>query len=40
LKYEDGELSYILAPQKLKQGDKISASETDIDIKVGNCLST
>jgi large subunit ribosomal protein L2 len=40
IKYEDGELSYILAPAKLKQGDKIISgnSESDIDIKIGNSL--
>ena len=37
LKYEDGELAYIIAPQRLKAGDKIVASET-ADIKPGNTL--
>jgi len=38
IKYEDGENSYILAPQKLNVGDKIISSEA-ADIKVGNSLS-
>jgi len=37
LKYEDGELSYILAPQRLKAGDKVIAAET-ADIKPGNAM--
>ncbi len=37
LRYEDGEFSYILAPQKLAVGDRIVSSD-DADIKVGNCL--
>ncbi len=37
VKYEDGELSYILAPQRLKAGDKIVASDS-ADIKPGNTL--
>jgi large subunit ribosomal protein L2 len=37
VKYEDGTLSYILAPEGLKVGDKIIAGET-ADIKVGNAL--
>ena len=35
LKYEDGELSYIIAPQKLAVGDKIVSGE-NVDIKIGN----
>lgn len=39
LKYEDGALSYILAPAKLKQGDKVvSGLGSDVDIKIGNAL--
>ncbi len=39
LKYEDGALSYILAPAKLKQGDKVvSGLGGDVDIKIGNAL--
>ena len=37
IKYEDGELSYILAPNGLKAGDKVVSSAT-ADIKPGNCL--
>ena len=37
IKYEDGELSYILAPNGLKAGDKVISSAT-ADIKPGNCL--
>jgi large subunit ribosomal protein L2 len=37
LKYEDGELAYIIAPQRLKAGDKIVASD-NADIKPGNTL--
>ena len=37
IKYEDGELSYILAPNGLKAGDTVIASAA-ADIKPGNCL--
>lgn len=37
IRYEDGELSYILAPQRLNVGDKVEAGE-GADIKVGNAL--
>ena len=37
IKYDDGELSYIIAPQRLAPGDKIIASER-ADIKPGNAL--
>ena len=37
LKYEDGTLSYILAPYGLKAGDQVVSSAT-ADIKPGNCL--
>ena len=37
IKYEDGELSYILAPNGLKAGDVVVSSAT-ADIKPGNCL--
>ena len=37
IKYEDGELSYILAPNGLKAGDKVISS-VNADIKPGNCL--
>ena len=37
VKYEDGELRYILAPVGLKAGDTVVASAS-ADIKPGNCL--
>ena len=37
IKYEDGTLSYILAPIGLKDGDKVM-SGVNADIKPGNCL--
>ena len=37
IKYEDGTLSYILAPKGLKVGDKVISSDT-ADIKPGNCM--
>jgi large subunit ribosomal protein L2 len=35
IKYEDGELAYILAPQRLKAGDVVVASDK-VDVKPGN----
>ena len=37
IEYEDGEKSYILAPQGLTDGDKV-VSGRNADIKPGNCL--
>ena len=37
VKYEDGEQAYILAPQRLKAGDKVVSGER-VDIKPGNAL--
>lgn len=37
VRYEDGELSYILAPQRLNVGDSVVAG-TAVDIKPGNAL--
>jgi large subunit ribosomal protein L2 len=37
IKYEDGEMAYILAPVGLKVGDKVISS-AEADIKPGNCL--
>ena len=37
IKYEDGELAYILAPQRLKAGDVVIASEK-ADVKPGNAM--
>src|SRR5271156_5043491 len=35
IKYQDGELSYILAPQRLRVGDAVVAGQR-VDIKPGN----
>ena len=35
LRYEDGELSYILAPQRLQPGDSVIAGQS-VDVKPGN----
>ncbi|GBQ25865.1 50S ribosomal protein L2 [Gluconacetobacter sacchari] len=37
VKYEDGELAYILAPQRLKVGDQV-VSGARVDIKPGNAM--
>ena len=37
IKYEDGEVAYILAPQRLAVGDQVVAGER-VDIKPGNAL--
>ena len=37
IKYADGELSYILAPQRLREGDKIISGDT-VDIQPGNAM--
>jgi len=37
IKYEDGELSYILAPQRLAVGDTVVAGE-HVDVKPGNAM--
>ncbi|MCR6643490.1 MAG: 50S ribosomal protein L2 [Terricaulis sp.] len=37
LKYADGELAYIIAPQRLKAGDKVIAGEK-VDVKPGNAM--
>ena len=37
IKYADGDLSYILAPQRLGEGDKIISGDT-VDIKPGNAM--
>ncbi len=37
IEYEDGEKSYILAPQGLTDGDKVVAGK-NVDIKPGNCM--
>src|SRR6185312_5351926 len=35
VKYEDGELAYILAPQRLAEGDRVVADQR-VDVKPGN----
>ena len=37
IKYSDGELSYILAPQRLRVGDEVIAGEK-VDVKPGNTM--
>ena len=37
LRYEDGELSYILAPQRVKSGDQVVAGER-VDVRPGNAM--
>jgi len=37
LKYDDGELAYILAPQRLAVGDTVVAGE-NVDVKPGNAM--
>jgi large subunit ribosomal protein L2 len=37
LKYEDGELAYILAPQRLAEGDTVVSGE-HVDVKPGNAM--
>ncbi|HQU12578.1 MAG TPA: 50S ribosomal protein L2, partial [Acidiphilium sp.] len=37
VKYEDGELAYILAPQRLKVGDQV-VSGVKVDVKPGNSM--
>ena len=37
IKYEDGELAYILAPQRLAPGDTVIAGE-HVDVKPGNAM--
>ncbi|MBO6521046.1 MAG: 50S ribosomal protein L2 [Rhodospirillales bacterium] len=38
LKYEDGDLAYILAPQRLAVGDEVVAGTSGVDIKPGNAM--
>jgi large subunit ribosomal protein L2 len=37
VKYADGELAYIIAPQRLRAGDEVIAGEK-CDVKPGNCM--
>jgi len=38
VKYEDGELAYIVAPQRLAAGDKVVSSLQSVDVKPGNAM--
>ncbi|WP_137156076.1 50S ribosomal protein L2 [Rhizobium sp. FKL33] len=38
IKYDDGELSYIIAPQRLAAGDKVISSAKGADVKPGNTM--
>src|SRR6185503_19197132 len=38
IKYEDGELAYIVAPQRLAAGDKVVSSLSTVDVKPGNAM--
>ncbi len=38
IKYSDGELAYILAPQRIAVGDKVIATEGTADVKPGNAM--
>ena len=37
IKYEDGEMSYIIAPNKIKVGDKVISGKNK-GIEIGNCM--
>ncbi len=38
VRYEDGEMAYILAPQRVAAGDKIVAGMSGVDVKPGNAM--
>lgn len=38
VRYDDGELSYILAPQRLSVGDRVISSRQGADVKPGNAM--
>ena len=38
VRYDDGELSYILAPQRLAAGDRVISSAQSVDVKPGNAM--
>ncbi len=38
IEYQDGEKAYILAPQRLAEGDTVVSSLKNVDIKPGNCM--
>src|SRR5918998_3429764 len=37
IRYEDGELNYVLAPQRLRAGDEVVAGDR-VDVKPGNAM--
>lgn len=38
VKYEDGDLAYIVAPQRVAAGDKVVSSMQAVDVKPGNAM--
>ena len=38
VKYEDGDIAYIVAPQRLSAGDKVISSTGTVDVKPGNTM--
>jgi large subunit ribosomal protein L2 len=38
IKYDDGELAYILAPQRINIGDKVISASKSADVKPGNAM--
>ncbi|MGF1578964.1 MAG: 50S ribosomal protein L2 [Gemmataceae bacterium] len=38
IEYDDGEKSYILAPEGLKAGDKVMSGAENVEPRVGNCM--
>ena len=38
IEYEDGELAYILAPQRLQPGDTVMSSDEQLDVQPGNAM--
>ena len=38
IKYDDDELAYIVAPQRLSAGDKVISSMNTVDVKPGNAM--
>lgn len=38
IRYEDGELAYILAPQRVRPGDRVVSSQASVDIQPGNAM--
>jgi len=38
VKYEDGDVAYIVAPQRLSAGDKVISSLSAVDVKPGNTM--